>query len=76
MRSNDPHILAQGHFSTGPHAMSKLTFTRRWAMTREQWRLWTVSGVQWRTTTGGQLWQQRRKEQEAAEPSDNVFCLN
>ena len=29
MQSNDPNILAQCHFRTGPHGVSKLTFTRQ-----------------------------------------------
>ena len=39
----DPYILAQCHFRTSPHGVSKLTFTQRRATTREQWRPQTAA---------------------------------
>ena len=30
MHPNDPNILAQSHFRTSSHGVSKLTFMRQW----------------------------------------------
>ena len=54
----------------------KLTFTRRRAGTREQWRPLTASGVQWRATAGGQRRQWRRKEQERHQQNGGYCVLS
>ena len=75
MHPNNPNILAQCHFCTGPQGMSKLTFTR-WRGQQQE----NSDGRRQRAACGERIgrWTAAATEREraaAAEVGDNLFAI-